>query len=74
MVKKEITPRGDGNLIHCPFNHSIFWMVKKEITPRVDGNLCSFYLFFPGIVVKKEITPRGDGNYLTITCHVKKHM
>ena len=35
-VKKEITPRGDGN--HSLNLYNFFSFVKKEITPRGDGN------------------------------------
>ena len=40
-VKKEITPRGDGNIAFSrAFTFVIF--VKKEITPRGDGNIKMF--------------------------------
>ena len=59
-VKKEITPRGDGNINKCVFR--VQYIVKKEITPRGDGNFkkLAYKIFFEP--VKKEITPRGDGN------------
>ena len=37
MVKKEITPRGDGNKLEFCMEETGM-TVKKEITPRGDGN------------------------------------
>ena len=65
-VKKEITPRGDGN-VNPSLAFKTFALVKKEITPRGDGNY--IFLLSPAgldLPVKKEITPRGDGNYCLI--------
>ena len=74
-VKKEITPRGDGNAVFSFFSVAVI-LVKKEITPRGDGNPVTKIFSQASYQVKKEITPRGDGNILycskVICCLCKK--
>ena len=40
-VKKDITPRGDGNVKPSLASNTFALIVKKDITPRGDGNFCS---------------------------------
>ena|GEM_PF-4035482 len=37
-IRKNITPRGDGNL-HYPLKKNVQLIIRKNITPRGDGNL-----------------------------------
>ena len=68
IVKKEITPRGDGKGASAYiFRNWDLVIVKKEITPRGDGKTPSeVYLSEYSLLVKKEITPRGDGKSAVI--------
>ena len=42
-VKKDITPRGDGNFLSFVYHIKSDFFVKKDITPRGDGNLSPFF-------------------------------
>ena len=64
-IKKNRTPKGDGNCnIYNKFN-TIFFKIKKNRTPKGDGNL-PLYLKETSQgqqMIKKNRTPKGDGNY-----------
>ena len=60
-VKKEITPRGDGNGIQYE-NIINYRISKKRANPERGRKLLSRFFISTCFLVKKEITPRGDGN------------
>ena len=38
MIREQITPKGDGNLLLFFIVYTAFFLIREQITPKGDGN------------------------------------